>query len=189
MIDYSIETNTITDNDQVIGINPTIQEKGFNQSFDYFHLILRVKSLRVLYGLQDPKNNKPFVQTYSNTVNECRPNIHKGWSKDKDPEYSAIEYNKTLYSLIITEGSLYIRSKEYDEDISGYVYGPDHLVFTVPADIKGKIKKVNFLMAVGYTLITDPENIDRYISAETMINSPAVIQEAEFMKCSEGVPS
>ena len=149
------------------GINPTIQERGFIRANEYWQKILRSKELRILYGLQNPKNNSPMVQTYSNTITSCRPNIQKGWSKGSEPEYTGLSYNDQYYSLIIRDDQLLIRSKVYDQDTRQDVIGPESLVFAVPKDIKGKVKRVNFLKAIGYTLITDPINIDEYIPKMT----------------------
>ena len=177
MIDYNLESDQITDNGEPIIINPFIQDRAFKSAEDYFHVILKVKSLRILYGLQDPKNNKPLISG-SNTISNYRPNIGKGWSNGKTPEYTGLGYQDNYYDLVIRNDQLIISQRIYgDHDLVSH--GPENIVFSVPKDIKGKTKRVNFLKAVAYTLITDPENIDQYLPkiSYDRFSVPVIAQE------------
>ena len=153
------------------------------QSADqYWQKVLRVKELRVLYGLQNPRNNKPLISS-ANTITNYRPVIGKGWSKDAEPEYTGLCFDNQFYSLVIRDNVILIRQYEYvnsTTEVPGhYNYGPEYPVFTAPADIKTKTKRVKFLQAVGYTLITDPDNIRAYLPGVpteiTRFNIPAAI--------------
>ena len=170
----------------MITINPTIQERAFNAANEYWHLILRVKELRIRYGLQNPKNNKPLVQTYNNTITAHRPNINQGWNNTDDGLTLNLEYDGTgtgrssaIIGLLIKDNTIFIeRLKPFYEVIP---------VFAAPADLKTKAKKEKFLKAVGYTLISDPCNLQEYLPKVefSRFNIPALYMAAYEP---EGVP-
>lgn len=161
-------------------INPTIQDRAMKVSEDYFHLILRVKSLRILHGLQNPDNNKPLAQKYSDKLPGY--NCGAGWSKEKEPVQSFMHKCQS-YSMIIRDNALYIR--EISDE--GFI-GPDNLVFEAPVKIKTKSKKLTLLKAIGWTLIDDPENIAQYIRYDHKL--PVYVNPALYMNAyePEGVP-
>ena len=156
-------------------INPTIQERAFHAANEYWHLILRVKELRIRYGLQNPDNNKPLVQKYSDKLPGY--NCGKGWSKEKEPVQTFMHKCQS-YSMIIRDNALYIREIS-DEG----TMGPDNLVFECPAKIKTKSKKMTFLKALGWTLIDDPDNVSQYIRYDHKL--PVYVNPALFMTAYE----
>ena len=164
----------------MIIINPTIQERGQISADEYWHKVLRVKSLRILHGLQNPDNNKPLVQKYSDKLPGY--NCGKGWSKEKEPVQTFMHKCQS-YSMIIRDNALYIREIS-DEG----TMGPDNLVYEAPAKLKTKSKKLTFLKAIGWTLIDEPDNIPQYIRHDHKL--PAYVNPALYMNAyeSEGVP-
>ena len=165
----------------MITINPTIQDRAMKVSEEYWHKVLRVKELRVLYGLQNPDNNKPLVQKYSDNLPKY--NCNQGWSKEKEPVQTFM-HKTMVYVMTIRDNALYIAEK----DDNGIV-GPDNFVFEVPAKIKTKAKKLTFLKAIGWTLIDDPDNIAQYIRNDHRL--PAYVSPVNIpVICDiEGVPA
>lgn len=157
-------------------INPTIQDRAMQSADQYWQKVLRVKELRVLYGLQNPRNNKPLISS-ANTITNYRPVIGKGWSKESDPEYHGIGIDGKNFNLVIRNDQLVLQEITYTPE--SHIVGKEYPVFTAPADIKTKTKRVKFLQAVGYTLITDPDNIRAYLPGVpteiTRFNIPAAI--------------
>ena len=128
-------------------VNPTIQDRAMESADAYWQKVLRVKELRVLYGLQNPKNNKPLVSPAVKTHNEFTPKINRGWSSG----YTTVYYNDVLYELRIRDNTLIIQAD--DQEIP---------VISAPADVRGKNKE-KFLRAVAWTITEDPDNIRSHI--------------------------
>jgi len=128
-------------------INPTIQDRAMQSADQYWQKVLRVKELRVLYGLQNPRNNKPLVSPAVKCNNEFTPKINRGWSETGPTLY----YNDTLYQFMIRDNTLIL----FDDM-------QEITIIAAPADIKGK-KKETFLRAVAWTITEDPDNIRSHI--------------------------
>ena len=157
-------------------INPTIQERAFQAANEYWHLILRVKELRIIHGLQNPDNNKPLVQKYSDKLPGY--NCGKGWTKEKEPVQSFTTNYGSTFVMTIRDNALYIAEK----DDNGII-GPDNFVYESPAKIKTKARKLTFLKAIGWTLIDDPENIAQYIRYDHKL--PVYVNPALYMNAYE----